>query len=273
METMKPRIIITGASGAMGAAATEALAAQGRPVLMAVRNPAKAAAVRDAILARVPQADLEIAELDLASQASVRLFASGIAPGSVAALFNNAGVISRQYQKTEEGFENTFAVNYFGPWLLTQLLLPKLAPGTPIVNMVSLTCKLVDVDVASLRPGPADFSQLRTYARSKRALLSFTLELARRHPELVVNMADPGIVASNMIDLGHWYDPLADLLFKPFCKRPEQGVQPALRALAATAGPRYYVAQKNREIPRCFLDASLDARLWEATASLTGVSA
>ena len=269
---MKPRVIITGASGAMGAAATEALAAQGRPVLMAVRNPAKATAVRDAILARVPQADLEISELDLSSQASVRHFADGIAPGSVAALFNNAGVISRNYQMTAEGFENTFAVNYFGPWLLTQLLLPKYAPGARIVNMVSLTCKLVDIDVASLRPEPADFSQLRTYARSKRALLSFTLELARRHPELVVNMADPGIVASNMIDLGHWYDPLADRLFKPFCKRPEQGVQPALRALAATAGPRYYVAQKNREIPRCFLNVALDARLWEATASLTGVS-
>jgi len=219
---MKPRILITGASGAMGAAATEALAAQGQPVLMAVRNPSKAAAVCDAIRSRLPQAELEIAELDLASLASVRRFADGIAPGSVAALFNNAGVISRQYQTTEDGFENTFAVNYFGPWLLTQSLLPK---------------------------------------------------LARRHPEYVVNMADPGIVASNMIDLGHWYDPLADLLFKPFCKRPEKGVQPALRALAATDGPRYYVAQKNREIPRCFLDVALDTRLWEATESIIGASA
>lgn len=270
---MKPRILITGASGAMGAAATEALAAQGHPVLMAVRNPSKAAAVRDAIRSRLPQAELEIAELDLASLASVRRFADGIAPGSVAALFNNAGVISRQYETTEDGFENTFAVNYFGPWLLTQSLLPKLAPGARIVNMVSLTCQLVDIDVASLRPAPADFSQLKTYARAKRALLSYTLELARRHPEYVVNMADPGIVASNMIDLGHWYDPLADLLFKPFCKRPEKGVQPALRALAATDGPRYYVAQKNREIPRCFLDVALDTRLWEATESIIGASA
>ena len=272
METMTPYVLITGASGAMGAAATEALAAAGQPVLMAVRNPEKAEAVRSGILSRVPQAELAIAELDLGSLASVRRFAAALEPGSVTALFNNAGVIAKKYALTEDGFEQSFAVNYFGPWLLTRLLLPKLASGARIVNMVSLTCKLVDLDVAGLQPGPDDFSQLGTYARSKRALLSFSQELARRHPEFAVNVADPGIVASSMIDLGHWYDPLADVLFKPFCRRPEKGVRPALRALEAGDGPRYYVGRKNREIPRCFLDASFDARLWEATETLTGVS-
>ena len=76
METMTPYVLITGASGAMGAAATEALAAAGQPVLMAVRNPEKAEAVRSGILSRVPQAELAIAELDLGSLASVRRFAT-----------------------------------------------------------------------------------------------------------------------------------------------------------------------------------------------------
>ena len=257
--------IVTGATGAMGAAAVEALAAGGRAVLMACRNRAKAETVRSGILARIPDARLEIRELDLASLASVRQFASGIEPGSVTALFNNAGVISRVYSMTEDGLENSFAVNYFGPWLLTRLLAKKMPVGSRIVNMVSLTCRFVRITPDSLRPEKKDFSQLGTYARSKRALLSFSQELARRHPDLLVNVADPGIVASSMIDLGHWYDLLADALFKPFCKSPAAGVRPALAALATDTTGHYFVGRTHHPIPRRYHTPDLDLSLWEAT--------
>ena len=257
--------LVTGATGAMGAAAAKALAAQGRAVLMACRNRAKAEAVRADILSRVPNATLEIRELDLSSMASVRRFAEGVEPGTVSALFNNAGVISRGYGLTGEGLENTFAVNYFGPWLLTRLLADKLPEGGHVVNMVSLTCRFVRIDTDSLQPGPDAFSQLGTYARSKRALLSFSRELARRRPDLHVHVADPGIVASGMIDLGHWYDPLADALFKPFCKRPENGVRPALDALSAGDTGLYFVGKRHRPIPRRYRAPELDLALWEGT--------
>ena len=262
---MKPWTIVTGATGAMGAAAAETLAAEGRAVVMACRNRTKAEAVRSEILARVPDAVLEIRELDLSSMASVRQFASSFETGSVEAIFNNAGVISRKYALTVDGLENTFAVNYFGPWLMTQSLVDKMVTGGHIVNMVSLTCRFVRIDHDSLQPAPKSFSQLGTYARSKRALLSFTLELARRHPDLHVHCADPGIVASGMIDLGHWYDPLADALFKPFCKSPQAGVRPALRALSADGTAHYFVGRSDRPIPRRFITPELDAELWEAT--------
>ena len=265
---MKGRIIVTGATGSMGSAAAEALARQGIPVLMACRNLEKAAAVRADILRRVPGADLEVRPLDLASMASVRAFAEGVETGSVAALFNNAGVISKGFHLTEDGFENAFSVNYFGPWLLTQLLLPKLPQDAHIVNMVSLTCRFVSLDKATLQPSEKEFSQLGTYARAKRALLSFSLELARRYPDLHVNLADPGVVASDMIDLGHWYDPLADILFKPLCKSPQAGVRPALRALAEDSHNRYYVGKKSKDIPSRYIDPSLDARIWAETGRL-----
>ena len=265
---MSGRILITGATGSMGAAAVESLASQGFPVLMACRNLDKAAAVRTDILSRIPLADLEVRQLDLSSLASVRAFADAIEPGSVTALFNNAGVISKGYRLTEDGLENTFAVNYFSPRLLTLLLLPKLPQDAHIVNMVSLTCRFAALDGAALQPSEKDFGQLHTYALAKRALLSFSLELARRYPALRVNLADPGIVASNMIDLGHWYDPLADALFKPLCKTPKAGVQPALRALAASEGNRYYVGKGSRTIHRRYIDPDLDGRIWAATEAL-----
>lgn len=257
--------IVTGATGAMGAAATEALAAEGRAVLMACRNRAKAEAVRGAILSRHPAARLEIGELDLSSMASVQRFADTLESGSVSALFNNAGAIMRSPAWTEEGLDNTFAVNYFGPWLLTRLLTEKMPGGGHVVNMVSLTCRFVRIDADALTPDPKSFSQLGTYARSKRALLSFTQELSRRRKDLHVHCADPGVVASGMIDLGHWFDPLADALFKPFCKSPEAGVRPALRALADTGTDRYFVGKGDRPVPRRFIAPSLDRSIWEAT--------
>lgn len=253
----------------MGSAACEALAAKGLPVLMACRNIKKAEVVRDGILSRHPSADLEIRHLDLCSLASVQEFAGSVSPGSINAVFHNAGVISRNYELTADGLEKTFSTNYFGPWLLTRLLLPKLPRDARIVSMISLSCRYVKLGESKLQPAADDFSQLGTYALAKRALLSFSLELARRNPGLRVNLADPGIVASEMIDLGHWFDPLTDVIFKPFCNNPEKGVQPALRALETSEpGPRYYVGKGSKDIPGRYLTPELDARLWARTEEI-----
>ena len=262
---MGNRTIVTGASGAMGEAAVRALARAGRSVVMACRNREKAEAVRSRILADLPGADISIGRLDLSSLDSVRAFADSLGQEPVSALFNNAGVISRGYSLTGDGLENTFAVNYFGPFLLTRLLLPLMDPEASIVNMVSLTCRYVSVTEKSLHPSADEFSQLGTYARSKLALLRFSRELARRNPGLHINLADPGIVNSNMIDLGHWFDPLADILFRPFCKSHERGVQPALSALASDGRNRYFVGRKIMDIPARFEDPNLDLRIWEET--------
>ena len=268
---MKAKTIVTGATGSMGAAAVEALALKGIPVIMACRNLAKAEAVRSDILSRVPGAELEIRQLDFASLASVRSFAESVSEGEVSALFNNAGVISKGYSLTKDGFENTFAVNYFGPWLLTRLLLPKYAEDARIVNMISLTCRYVPLTEQTLHPAEKDFRQLQTYASSKRALLSYTMELARRYPRLSVNLADPGIVASDMIDLGHWYDPLADVFFKPFCKSPKAGVQPALRALLSDKRSRLFKGKVDMPVPGRYINPDLDARIWAETERMISV--
>ena len=268
---MHAKVIVTGASGSMGAAAAEALARQGFSVVMACRNASKAEKVREGILSRVPDARLEIRRLELSSMASVRAFASGFGPGEVGALFNNAGVISRGWSLTDDGLEHTFAVNYFGPFLLTNLLLPAMTEGARIVNMVSLTCRFVSVSPEALRPAENDFSRLGTYARAKLALLHFSQELARCHPELRVNVADPGVVNSNMIAMGKWFDPLADIFFRPFCRKPEDGVKPALAALAAEDGGRYYVGRRSDPIPSRYCDPALQERLWTATEEILSV--
>ena len=262
---MGSKVIVTGASGAMGEAITRSLAWQGFHVVMACRNLEKAEVVRSGIMSAIPKAEIEIRRLDLSSLASVREFVEGLEGEPVTALLNNAGVISRGYSLTSDGIENTFAVNYFGPAFLTLSLLPLMPPDARIVNVVSLTCKLVKVLEKSLFPKKDDFSQLGTYARSKLSLLRFSQELARRNPSLKVNLSDPGIVGTDMIRMGKWFDPLADALFRPLCKSPEKGAKPALAAITSDLSGKYYIGNKVKDIPERFYDPELDSRLWDVT--------
>lgn len=263
-------IIVTGASGSMGKAAVEALAAKGRGVIMACRNLEKGQAARRDILSRVPDAELRLLPLDLASQRSVRAFAAALQGVPLAGLLNNAGTMPRRFALTEDGIGQTIAVNYVGPYLLSRLLLDNFTPDAHIVNVISLTCKYASLDENFLQKGPGDFSQLRTYAASKLALALFSIELAERC-NLKVNMSDPGIVASNMIDLGRWFDPLADAVFKPFCKRPEQGAAPALAALESDRTMKIFKGKRCLDVPRKWLEHPLRTLLWQRTAENTGI--
>lgn len=70
------------------------------------------------------------------------------------------------------------------------------------------------------------YRRFKAYPDSKLAVLMFTTELARRvhGRSIVVNAVDPGVVNTGMITMHRWYDPLADIFFRPFIKSPERGL-------------------------------------------------
>lgn len=295
-------IVITGASGSMGAAAVKAMAAKGCPVIMACRNLKKGESVRQGIMKEIPDARLELMELDLESPESIEAFANELEGRKLAGIFNNAGVISRGYRTTADGLEQSLAVNYIGLVRLTLKLLDMFEQDARIVNMVSLTTRFVKPERQGipgtpgntgspkktradiLHPQEKDFKRLRNYSRSKYALLLFSIELERRlrsgllgaelqSRNIHVNVADPGIVDSNMISMGKWFDPLADLLFRPFCKSPEKGAAPAVRALCTEESGKYFVGNKIKAAPKR-LTGSFEAEdLWGRTMELIGSAA
>ena len=266
--TARNAIIITGASGGVGAAATEALVRKGESVIMACRNCSKAAAVRDRILQRVPDAQIEIEELQLDSFASVRQFAARMQGRSIKALFNNAGTIPRTCRICEDGFEETLTVNYLSPYLLTRLLLPTLGPQGRVVNMISLSLHIAKINKDFFSSREKNFSQIGAYASSKLALMHFSIELSRRCG-VSVNMADPGIVDSSMIRLDRWFDPLADLIFRPLCKSPESGAIPAVEALLSDKDCCIFKGSKAHPIPQKQLNRQeLSDWLWTETEKL-----
>lgn len=137
-------VMVTGASGGLGLAASIDLARCGAKVHMVCRNPKKGdeARAKVNVEAGVAGSDREpvLHLCDLSLMSEIRRFASGFlesgAPLDV--LLNNAGVMPPEREYTEEGFELTFATNLIGPYLLTELLLPRLRAGNdPRVIMMS----------------------------------------------------------------------------------------------------------------------------------------
>ena len=270
--------LVTGASSGMGLEYVRELARRGYNVIVAALpgrtdengnpvGPPSPEVICDLMTAEFPGLDFIPAGIDLArTEAAQDLFdrVFAVRPDAVVeVLINNAGIINRYFKVTEDGYENTMATNFVGPMALTESLLPHFAQGAHIVSMVSLTCGMTRLDKDFLTPRKEDFHQLRTYARSKLALLLYTLSLSQRvSGRIHVNMADPGIVNSNMISMGRWFDPLADVLFRPFCKSPENGVAPAVRALLTDKHQRFFIGNPKTG-SRLSGDRPIPKRYWK----------
>jgi NAD(P)-dependent dehydrogenase (short-subunit alcohol dehydrogenase family) len=87
-------------------------------------------------------AGVESLPLDLTRLASVRGFAAAVeqwlGETSIDGLVLNAGMqVGDVRQRTEDGFETTFAVNHLAQYLLLRLLMPRLASGAIVVVTTS----------------------------------------------------------------------------------------------------------------------------------------
>lgn len=268
---MDRSIIITGATGDMGREAVRILAEKGCRIIMACRNVEKALKLRDELLRTLPYARLEIGELRLESMDSVRQFASGMQGRRIDGLFNNAGAMPRHHSLSPDGYEYTTAVNYLGPWLLTRLLLPVLAPDARIVNMISVSCHKARVDRDFFQVRERDFRQIGTYANAKLALLYFSILLSERCSQKV-NVADPGIVNTGMIRLERWFDPLANFFFRPFCNSPLKGVRPAVNALDSEVSCHLFRGRGHHPVSDEYRpEREVLEWLWDETSKITGI--
>ena len=148
---------------------------------------------------------------------------------------NNAGTLETGLHITQDNMERTVQVNYVGPYLLTRLLLPLMGEGSRIVNMVSLTYRVGNLDFPDFfqRGRKGSFWRIPIYSNSKLALTLFTFDLAERLKDkgITVNAADPGIVSTDIIRMHNFIDPLTDIFFRPFIRTPRQGADTAIHLL------------------------------------------
>ena len=269
--------IITGADGGMGQIITTALAKEGYPVIMACLNPEKAALVCERIQQETGNTQVEVRPINLTSLSSVDAFTRQLLQEGrpISRLMNNAGILTTPIRQTEDGLETIVSVNYVAPYLLTRRLLPLMQPGSRIVNTVSCTYAIGKIDPAFFEKGKnGRFSRIPVYGNTKLALLLFTQELAGRLREegITINASDPGIVSTNMITMQAWFDPLTDLLFRPFIKTAAQGAATAVHlALSDELKEKSgccYANSKEKKIPERIRHHAQQKQLWEETEAL-----
>jgi dehydrogenase/reductase SDR family protein 13 len=270
--------LVTGPSSGIGRALVERLAAAGAKVVLAGRSPERTAPVLEAIRTRYPPADARFLQIDLSEFDSVRRAAAEfIASGSALdVLVNNAGV-GGTFGVNAAGLDLTYATNHLGPFLFTNLLLPRLreAPAARIVNVASAAHYQVrEFDWSMLAPLPAAVrSGFRAYAATKLMNVLHARELARRLRDTSVTTYSlhPGAVASNI-----WRSlPKAvQVVIKLFMLSNERGADtPYYCATAPELIPisgRYYDRCREKRPSPLADNESLAAELWSRSEGVLG---
>ena len=276
-QTMVGRtVLVTGASDGIGAETAKVLAARGATVHVTGRSADKLRPIAEAVGTEPLIADFS--RLDdvrrLAEQVSERV-------DTLDLLMNNAGGTFAPSKKTHDGHEPNFQINHLAPFLLSNLLRPKLgAAGTSLVvntsSIGNLAGKIVldDLDYEHRRA-----IEFLAYGTGKLMNILFTRGIVQRWSgDGVVSVAvHPGPVGSSF-GRDSWF---VGLLYRSPLKRfgtisVPDGAAPLI-ALAERGpdpeiGGRYFSRFKvdGRENKQAH-DQSLIDGLWERSAALVGL--
>lgn len=117
-------------------------------------------------------------------------------------LVNNVGGLYNDRWETDDGYEATLAINFVGPFALTEELLPLLQRSTParIVNVTSAGYQMWKGDLFADIQSCETYSGFDAYNRSKYLNLLWTFALARRieGSGIVANALHPGTAWTSM---------------------------------------------------------------------------
>ncbi|KAE9602640.1 hypothetical protein Lal_00050229 [Lupinus albus] len=207
--------LITGASSGIGAETARVLAKRGVRVVIGARDLKKASEARENILKESPKAEILLLEIDLSSFASIQIFCSQFLalelPLNI--LINNAGIYSPNLEFSEQKIEMTFATNYLGHFLLTNMLLENMIDTAKDTGIQGRIIN-VSSEVHSWVKGANSFhfndmvtgknyNGTSAYAQSKLANIlhvkEMALQLKARNARVTINAVHPGIVKTEII--------------------------------------------------------------------------
>jgi NAD(P)-dependent dehydrogenase (short-subunit alcohol dehydrogenase family) len=241
------RVIVTGATNGVGLGTAHALAKAGAHVILAVRNTD---------LGKQRAAEIggstEVVKLDLADLSSVREFPTLI-DGDVDILINNAGTLTDRRTDTVDGFEMTLGTNLLGPFVLTNLLLPRVR--SQIINVGSDAHRSATLRLDDMHLRQNKWTRLGAYGQSKLAVMLWGLELDRRlrvaGSPVVTQLTHPGWVASNLSHLSD--SPLLSLSHKAvkaladrWGNDIDEGAAPTLYCISEPVPPGSYIGVGGR---------------------------
>jgi len=272
-------VIITGASAGIGKETAIDLAHRGARVILACRNVSKANSVKDEIIKETNNNNVLVRKLDLASLSSVRKFADEIlqSESRLDVLVNNAGCAGMEKELTEDGLEYQMQSNYFGHFLLTNLLLGLLKETAPsrIISVSSLAHSFTkDLDLTNLN-SEISYDSAQIYSYSKLCQILFTRYLAPLiiKDGVTINCLHPGVVYTDIIHkfvhpiFRTWLKIPIDFICRQLFKTAKEGAQTTIHLAVAkevaTVTGEYFSDCKITKTSKLARDEVLAKELWE----------
>lgn len=289
--------VITGANAGLGYQTAIQLARAGATVVMACRSVERGGRAQGQLQAEVPAARTVLMQLDVSEPASIAAFGREFNNRfeRLDLLVNNAGIVGIPLARNSAGHELQLATNYLGAFALTGTLLPFCSGDGPvrIVNVGSLSHRFAKLDLDDINWETTPYGPMRAYARSKLALLSFTMELNRRLFETDSNIsalaAHPGFAATeigkdnNLMNpqnpLGKWFNSKMEALI-PSAAEAARSILFAACDESAQGGEYYgpggwleIGGEPDRaRLNKTARDCAVGKRLWTLSEALTGAS-
>jgi len=291
IASQKGRIaIVTGANNGIGLETALGLAKHGYKVVMACRNIEKAASARDTIMQQIPNAELDILQLDLSNLDSVREFAKQFTEKyqKLDVLVNNAGVMTYSDQKNEAGIEIQFATNHLGHFVLSSLLIDQMPNDerSRIVSLSSVAHKSASIHFDDIEC-KNDKGYGAAYGQSKLACLMFGDELSRRlnksRSQIQSLIVHPGVSDTGLFDEMSWIQSFLFKVLRPFLTHSsDKAAKPALYAVLSedTKNGSFYGptgmgglkgklgVAKRSEYSK---DEQVAAKLWDLSEEICGI--
>jgi retinol dehydrogenase-14 len=279
MNSSQKTIVITGSNSGIGKEAAVLLAQNRHTVVMMSREGEKSKQALQDIRERSGRSDVSYVPVDLAAPRSIREAAKAVLERHpvVDALVNNAGIYHIKRKETPEGIEESFAVNFLAPFMLSRLLLKSVESGRVgrIVNVVSELYKKgrIDIDDPMMRKL---YSGRKAYANAKLACVLDTRVLALRlkNRGVTVNALHPGLAGSEMFrEYPHVVVRILNLFLEDVKKGGGWITHLAESKEMENISGRYIYKTETREIEVSDRDAAASAELFSLAEKLTGVSA
>lgn len=300
--------IVTGGYSGLGLETVKALASAGVHVTVPARRPGHA---RD-VLAQAGLADtggadgglqgsVDVQELDLADQASVKAFAARFLASHDALdiLINNAAIMACPEERVGPGWESQFATNHLGHYTLVNELWPALAAAgsARVVSLSSTGHKISPIRFDDIN-FDAGYEKWHAYGQAKTANALLAVELDRLgrpfgvrafavHPGGIMTELQRHLPREEMVAAG-WMDAEGNL--REGFKTPAQGAatsvwaatSPELAGMGGVycedcdiANPTDHDSPLARYVgvDAHAIDPEAATRLWRLSAELTGVNA
>ena len=261
-------VLVTGATDGLGKRVALELAQRDATVLVHGRSRERCEAVLEEVQRGTGSEGAHYYLADLSSLSAVRGLAEQILSehDRLDVLVNNAGVIVREREETEDGLELTFTVNYLAHFLLTNLLLPLLRDSAParIVNVASAGQSPVDFRDVMLERG---YDGMSAYTQSKLAQVMFTFELTEhlRGTGVTTNALHPATLMDTKMVLETFGHALSSV---------QEGADATVRLavspeLEGVTG-RYFEGTREAHANRQAYNTEARKRLWDVSEELCG---